>query len=86
MKFDWEKFKKEKIAVSFENENDVYDFAYQATQHGIWIKFNGEVVFECIDDNILDWGSSNSVYYDYSKMKNFIQNLKKEWLLKLLIN
>lgn len=84
MKFDWEKFKKEKIAVSFENEDEVYDFANEATKNGItnvnycveiWISINEKnhnkiVVFDCIDDTIsnggyiLDWGSSNSVYYD----------------------
>lgn len=75
MEFDWEKFKKEKIVVSFKNKDEVYDFAHQATEHGIlnvdccvanWIKFNGEIVFECIDDDILilDWGCSNAVYYD----------------------
>ena len=31
-----------------------------------WIKFNGKIVFECIDDGILilDWGDYNSVYYN----------------------
>ena len=88
MKFDWEKFKKEKIAVSFENEDEVYDFANEATKNGIinvdfcvaiWIKFslNGKVVFECTDGNILDWGYSNSVYYNNFTIVKWVKQNKE---------
>ena len=80
MKFDWEKFKNENIAVSFDRKEDVYDFAHEATRNGFididccvknWIKIidNGladevTVVFECIENNALVWGISSSKYYD----------------------
>lgn len=78
MKFDWEKFKKEKIAVRFDNEDELHNFANEATKNGIInVNYcvnkrsrNNDVVFDCAKDElsnsgyILDWGYLNSVYYN----------------------